>query len=108
MNEEPASRLEKYLSPLNVWALSFGCAVGGGAFTMPGTTLIPLAGPLGTAIGLFIGAIAMLIIGMNYCYLMKKFPDAGGAFTYTKNFFGYDHGFLNGLISLLEARDIPI
>ena len=101
MNEEPASRLEKYLSPLNVWALSFGCAVGWGAFVMPGTTFLPLAGPLGTAIGLFIGAIAMLIIGMNYCYLMKKFPDAGGAFTYTKNFFGYDHGFLNAWFLVL-------
>ena len=54
------SKLERYLSPLHVWALSFGCAVGWGAFVMPGTTFLPLAGPLGTTLGLIIGAIIML------------------------------------------------
>ena len=33
-------------------ALSFGCAVGWGAFVMPGTAFLPVAGPLGTLIGL--------------------------------------------------------
>lgn len=41
--------LTRYLSPLEVWALSIGCAVGWGAFVMPGTTFLPLAGPVGTA-----------------------------------------------------------
>lgn len=46
-SSESASRtLEHYLSPVNVWALSVGCAVGWGAFVMPGTTLLPAAGPL--------------------------------------------------------------
>ena len=44
------SKLKPYLSPLNVWALSFGCAVGWGAFVMPGTTFLPIAGPLGTVL----------------------------------------------------------
>ena len=57
--------LTKYLTPLNVWALSFGCAVGGGAFIAPGTTELPLAGPLGTAIGFSIGAFAIMFIGWN-------------------------------------------
>ena len=29
--------LSRYLSPVAVWALSFGCAVGWGSFVMPGT-----------------------------------------------------------------------
>ncbi|MCR4576276.1 MAG: hypothetical protein K5787_21165 [Lentisphaeria bacterium] len=42
--------LKCYLSPLGVWSLALGCAVGWGAFVMPGTTFLPIAGPLGTAI----------------------------------------------------------
>ncbi len=83
-----------YLSPMGAWALAFGGAVGWGAFVMPGTTFLPLAGPVGTAVGILIGAIVMLLIGVNYHYLMIRSPDDGGAFTYTKKSFGYDHGFL--------------
>ena len=86
--------LTQYLFPVNVWALSFGCAVGWGAFVMPGTTFLPMAGPLGTALGIGIGALVMLIIGMNYHYLMTRYPDAGGTLTYATEAFGHDHGFL--------------
>ena len=55
------SRLNKYLSPINIWALSFGCAVGWGAFVMPGTTFLPMAGPLGTALGMTVGALLILM-----------------------------------------------
>ena len=93
--------LTRYLSPLNVWALSFGCAVGWGAFVMPGTTFLPAAGPWGTTLGIGIGVVIMLIIGMNYHYLMNKYPDAGGTLTYTAKTFGYDHGFLSAWFILL-------
>ena len=92
---------ERYLSPLAVWALSFGCAVGWGAFVMPGTTFLPLSGPAGTAIGLIVGAVIMFIIGVNYHYLMNKYPDAGGTLTYTIKAFGYDHGFLSAWFLVL-------
>lgn len=88
------SGLRAYLSPLGVWALGFGCSVGWGAFVMPGTTFLPIAGPLGTVIGLILGAAVMFLIGRNYHFLMHREPDAGGAFTYTKRAFGHDHGFL--------------
>ena len=88
------SRLKPYLSVLPVWALSFGCAVGWGAFAMPGNTFLPMAGPMGTVIGFFAGAVLMLVIGGSYFYMMKTFPDAGGTYSYTKQLFGYDHGFL--------------
>ena len=87
--------LKPYLSPLSVWALSFGCAVGWGAFVMPGTTFLPKAGVEGTVLGIAIGALVMLIIGINYHYLINKYPDAGGTLTYTTRTFGYDHGFLS-------------
>ncbi|MDO4845356.1 MAG: hypothetical protein Q3977_01960 [Oscillospiraceae bacterium] len=100
MNEQASGtgaqqRLTRRLSPLAVWALSFGCSVGWGAFVMPGTTFLPIAGPIGTAVGIAIGALVMLVIGVNYHYLMNRFPDAGGTFSYSRQMFGYDHGFLS-------------
>ena len=87
--------LSHYLSPVAAWALSFGCAVGWGAFVMPGTTFLPIAGPIGTTVGMLIGSLVMLVIGWNYIAMMKKYPDAGGTFSYAKHIFGYDHGFFS-------------
>ena len=98
---ENQSSLKRYLSPLGVWALSFGCSVGWGAFVMPGTTFLPIAGPIGSAIGMAVGAIIMLIIGRNYYFLMQRYPDAGGTYSYTKHILGFDHGFLSGWFLVL-------
>ena len=93
--------LGRYLSPLSAWALSFGCAVGWGAFVIPGTTFLPLAGPLGTLIGLGIGAAVMFLVGRNYHYLIQNFPEAGGAYGYVKRVCGGDHGFICGWFQIL-------
>jgi len=90
-----------YLTALGAWALAFGCAVGWGSFVMPGNTFLPLAGPVGSAIGLGLGAVVILIIAANYHFLMNRFPDAGGTYTYTKKSFGYDHGFLSAWFLIL-------
>ena len=93
--------LSRYLSPVAVWALSFGCVVGWGAFVMPGTTFLPIAGPLGTLLGLAVGAVVMLIIGMNYHYMMNRCPDAGGTYFYAKRVLGFDHGFMSAWFLML-------
>ena len=54
--------LDRYLSVIDVWAMAFGCMVGWGVFAMPGTTFLPVAGPLGTMLSMLIGMIIMLII----------------------------------------------
>ena len=95
------ARLKRYLSPLAAWAMSFGCAVGWGAFVMPGTTFLPVAGPLGTLIGLAVGAAAMFLIGRNYHYLIQHFPEAGGAYGYVKRVCGHDHGYICGWFLIL-------
>ena len=101
MDTAENTKLKPYLSPLNVWALSFGCAVGWGAFVMPGTTFLPIAGPLGTALGMAVGGIIMLIIGYNYHFMINKYPDAGGTYSYAKKVLGYDHGFLSSWFLIL-------
>ncbi|MCR4818464.1 MAG: amino acid permease [Fretibacterium sp.] len=83
-----------YLSPLGAWALAFGCAIGWGAFILPGTTFLPKAGPMGTIIGIAIGAVLMLVIAFNYHFMMNHHSGSGGAFSYARAAFGYDHGFL--------------
>ncbi|MBO7661758.1 MAG: amino acid permease [Clostridia bacterium] len=90
-----------YLTALGAWALAFGCSVGWGSFVMPGDTFLPLAGPVGSALGLGLGALAILIIAANYHFLMNRYPDAGGTYTYTKKSFGYDHGFLSAWFLIL-------
>ena len=90
-----------YLSTLGAWALAFGCSVGWGAFVMPGTTFLPIAGPIGTAIGIGCGGLVMLILAANYHFLMNRYPDGGGTYTYTKKCFGYDHGFLSAWFLIL-------
>ena len=32
----------------------------------------------------------MLIVCINYDYMINKFPDAGGTYTYTKEMFGHE------------------
>lgn len=54
------SSFDKYLSRLDVWALSFGCIIGWGSFVMPGTTYLKAAGPGGTVIAMAIGVLVTL------------------------------------------------
>ena len=82
------------LTALGAWALAFGCSVGRGAFMMPGSTFLPAAGPLGTVLGLGLGAVVMLLLAMNYHFLMNHSPEKGGTYAYSRSSFGYDHGYL--------------
>ncbi len=88
------TKLEKKLSPLNVWSLALGCIIGWGAFVMPGNTFLGKAGPLGTAIAMGIAALIMIIIAFNYNFMINKYPFAGGEFTYTQKAFGEKHAFV--------------
>ncbi|MBO4400663.1 MAG: amino acid permease [Selenomonadaceae bacterium] len=86
--------LTKFLTPLQVCALSFCCCVGWGSFIMPGKMFLSFAGPLGSTIAVVAGAAVMIIIAANYHLLINRHPDSGGVFTYTKKILGYDHALL--------------
>ncbi len=87
-------KLDKKLSPINVWAIAFGCIIGSGAFLLPGTSFLPKAGPLGAAAAMLTGAFAMVIIAINYNFMINKYPVAGGELTYAKEAFGNIHSFI--------------
>jgi len=84
----------RHLSMLGAWAFAFGTAIGWGSFVMPGTVFLPKAGPLGTVVGVFIGAAIMAVIAWNYHYMTRHYPGPGGAFAFASRAFGIDHGFL--------------
>ncbi len=93
-NHSSEVKLQKKLSPLNVWSLALGSIIGWGAFVMPGNTFLPNAGPLGTALALAVAALIMICIAFNYDYMINHFPVAGGEFTFTNASFGRTIGFV--------------
>ena len=88
------TQLSRNLSPVNVWSLALGCIIGWGAFVMPGNTFLGQAGPLGTAIAMGLAAVIMIIIAMNYNFMINRYPVAGGEFTYAQQAFGMNHAFI--------------
>ena len=92
MNSE--RRLRPHLSPMAAWAFSIGTSVGWGSLVVTASTYLAQAGPLGSVLGLAVGALIMLVISRCYAYLMRCFPEAGGAYSFAREVFGYDQGFL--------------
>lgn len=88
--------LRRSLSPLHVWAIAFGCVIGWGSFINPGKKFLSTSGAAGTAIAMILGALVMIVIAFSYAYMVPKFPQAGGEFTFTKNCFGKRAAFICG------------
>ncbi len=87
-------KLPTDLSPLAVWAFSIGTSVGWGSLVVTSNTYLLQSGPMGSVLGLLLGAAIMLIISTNYAYMMQCYPESGGAYAFAREVFGYDHGFL--------------
>lgn len=93
---ENNTELKRQLSPMNVWAIAFGCVIGWGSFINPGKKFLPTSGVAGTAIAMIMGALVMIVIAFSYAYMVPKYPKAGGEFTFTKNCFGKKAAFVCG------------
>ena len=98
--------LRQYISPMGAWAFAIGTSVGWGSLVVTANTYLAQAGPLGSVLGLVIGALIMLVIAWNYAYLMRSYPEAGGAYAYTREVFGYDQGFLTAWFLAMTYFDI--
>ena len=89
------------ITPLNIWALAFGCIVGWAAFVMPGGFMLDLAGPVGTVFALLLGMIFLLPIAFNFHFMLHALPEKDGVYSYTRQAFGRERGFLCAWITAL-------
>lgn len=89
-------KFKKAMRPIDVWGLALGAIIGWGCFVLPGSAFLPKAGPLGTATGMLIGALLIVIIALSYGYLIRNFPISGGEFIYTKETIGKRNAFVCG------------
>ncbi|MBR2798674.1 MAG: amino acid permease [Clostridia bacterium] len=96
MDSNTQTKLGGRLSPFNAWAFALGTAVGWGSLVVTANNYLGQAGPMGSVLGIVLGTLIMLIVARNYAYMMQIYPDAGGAYTFSREVFGYDHGFLTG------------
>ena len=94
-------KLKKVMRPIDVWGLALGAIIGWGCFVLPGTAFLPKAGPAGTAAGMLIGALLIIVIAVSYGYLIRKFPISGGEFVYTKEAIGKRNAFVCGWAMIL-------
>ena len=92
--DNSTSKLQPYLSPLAVWALSVGSAIGWGSLVVTSSAYLSQAGPAGSIIGLLIGFAMMLMVSSHYHFLGNRYPGVGGLYHYVKSIFGYDFAFL--------------
>ncbi|NLZ28079.1 MAG: APC family permease [Firmicutes bacterium] len=99
-------KLEKSLKPFPIFAIAMGSIIGFGCFVLPGNLFLPTAGPLGTAVGMTVGALITILIASNYGYMVRKLPVAGGAFAYTYKCFGRVHAFICGWFLVLTYLSI--
>ena len=95
-NKDNNNQLKKQLKPIHVWAIAFGCIIGWGSFVNPGKKFLPNSGVAGTAIAMLLGALVMIIISLSYAYMVPKYPEAGGEFTFAKNTFGKKAAYICG------------
>ena len=98
---EKRVKLQRVMRPIDVWGLALGAIIGWGCFVLPGTAFLPKAGPGGTAVGMIIGALLIIVIAVSYGYLIRKFPISGGEFIYAKEAFGKRNAFVCGWAMIL-------
>ena len=87
--------LRPVLAPLQVGSLALGCVIGFGCFILAGDFL-ETAGPLGAALGIALGGLAMLVIARSYGLMVRTFPVAGAEFAYAYRAAGRRHAVLCG------------
>ena len=96
----------RYLSFAGALALSFGYAVGWGAFVLPGSMFLPNAGPAGTIIGFLIGTVAIAVLAFNFHKATTHIQSSGGTYGFITKVFGQNHGFLMGWFLFLTYMAI--
>lgn len=86
----------KQLTKFDVIGLVIGSVIGWGSFSLPGLKFLGESGIINTALGLFIGGVAIIFIQKGYHIMLDRHCEDGGEFSYTYNNMGKVHGFIVG------------
>ena len=76
---------------------------------MPGEIFLVKAGPLGMALAMVAATIILVIISINYYYMIKRYPVAGGEFIYVNAVFGRKNAFIcSWFLALCYLSIVPL
>lgn len=100
-NSQEQASMQRSLRAIDLWSLALGAMIGWGCFVLPGNKFLHESGPMGTFIGMMIGAAMTIVISLSFTYLIQKFPVSGGAFVYADAAFGKLHAFICGWFLVL-------
>lgn len=98
--------MKSKLNKIDVFSIVLGSIIGWGSFMLPGTKFLNEAGVINTAIGLFLGALFIIIIQSSYYVMLENHNDEGGEFSFTYKHCGRNHGFIVGWFLLLAYLTI--
>ena len=98
--------MDKKLNKIDVFSIVLGSIIGWGSFMLPGTKFLNQAGVVNTTIGLFLGAIFIIILQSSYYVMLDNHNDEGGEFSFTYKYCGRNHGFIVGWFLLLAYLTI--
>lgn len=101
--------MKQDLGKVDVFSVALGSIIGWGAFMLPGNKFLSEAGIINTALGLILGAVAIIIIEKSYERMISNHDDNGGEFSYIYKEMGEFHGFSSGwFLSLAYLSIIPL
>lgn len=86
--------LEKRIGKFDIFALALGAIIGWGSFILPGDLFLSKIGFKNASIGLFLGALLMVIIEKNYGFMLSKCAVSGGEYAFTYKVFGRVHALI--------------
>ena len=98
--------MKSKLNKIDVFSIVLGSIIGWGSFMLPRTKFLNEAGVINTAIGLFLGALFIIIIQSSYYVMLENHNDEGGEFSFTYKHCGRNHGFIVGWFLLLAYLTI--
>lgn len=81
---------------LKAWSFSFACAVGWGAFVMPGTFYLKNAGFWGSILAFAFGTVAIILIALNYHFVGNSHKGPGGIYRLVALSLSHGNGFAAG------------
>ena len=81
---------------LKAWSFSFACAVGWGAFVMPGTFYLKNAGFWGSVLAFTFGTVAIILIALNYHFVGNSHKGPGGIYRLVALSLSHGNGFAAG------------